>query len=45
MMFSVPKRNISKCFESPAMILRGMQRFSDNLGGVGGGVGVLTIWF
>ena len=46
--FSVPKRNTGKCFERPAKILRGRQRFGDNLGGGGaggGGAGVLTIWF
>ena len=45
-MFSVPKRNTGKCFERPAKILRGRQRFGDNLrGGGAGGEGVLTIWF
>ena len=29
--FSVPKRNTGKCFERPAKILRGRQRFGDNL--------------
>ena len=47
--FSVPMRNTGKCFERPAKILRGRQRFGDNLGGggaeEGGGAGVLTIWF
>ena len=47
--FSVPKRNPGKCFERPAKILRGRQRFGDNLGGGGaeggGGAVVLTIWF
>ena len=42
--FYVPKRNTGKCFERPAKILRGRQRFGNNLGG-GGGAGVLTIWF
>ena len=36
-MFSVPKRNTGK-WERPAKILRGRQRFGDNLGG-GGAVG------
>ena len=45
-MFSVPKRNTGKCFERPAKILRGRQRFGNNLGGgAAGGAGVLTIWF
>ena len=43
-MFSVPKRNTGKCFERPAKILKGLQRFGNNLG-VGGGGGGLTIWF
>ena len=50
--FSVPKRNKGKCFERPAKILRELQIFGKNLGGVGGGGGgggggrgVLTIWF
>ena len=47
--FSVPKRNTCKCFERPAKILRGRQRFGDNLGGGGaggaGGAEVRTIWF
>ena len=49
--FSVPRRNTGKCFERCAKILRGRQRFGDNLGGGGGGWaggagrGVLTIRF
>ena len=42
--FSVPERNTGKCFERPAKIFMGRQRFGDNLRG-GGGAGVLTIWF
>ena len=50
MKYSVPKINTGKCFDRPAKILRGLQRFGDNLGaggaGAGGaGAGVLTIWF
>ena len=43
--FSVPMRNIGKSCKRHARILRGLQRFGNNLGGVGAAGVVLRVWF